>query len=180
MPPGSGVAMAQFNLATARILVVGAKGPSGSMLRTVLTAAGITRIAVIDDPRQALDMLCIEPFEAVFVEGSVQLDDTSFAMAARHNTMLLNPMIPIFAVYGGPRRRDVEMARDQGITDVICRPMSPKTVMEKLRAALVAPRPFIAAPEFFGPDRRAKERSWRGEDRRVVTPKKTKVNFDLS
>ena len=76
------------------------------------------------------------------------------------------------------RRRDVEMSRDQGITDVICRPMSPKTVTDKLRAALRAPRPFIAAPEFFGPDRRAKDRSWRGEDRRAITPRKTKVHFD--
>jgi two-component system, chemotaxis family, chemotaxis protein CheY len=171
--------MAQLDLAAARILVVGAKGPAGSMLRAVLTAAGITHVTLADEPRRGLDMLCAEPFDAVFVEGSTQLDDTSFALAARRNTMLLNPMIPIFAVFGGPRRRDVEMARDQGITDVICRPMSPKTVTDKLRAALRAPRPFIAAPEFFGPDRRAKERSWRGEDRRVRTPKKTKVNFDL-
>jgi two-component system, chemotaxis family, chemotaxis protein CheY len=171
--------MAQLDLAAARILVVGARGPAGSMLRMVLTAAGITRITLADEPRRALDMLCIEPFEAVFVEGSIQLDDTSFAMAARRNTMLLNPMIPIFTIFDGPRRRDVEMARDQGITDVICRPMSPKTVTDKLRAALRAPRPFIVAPEFFGPDRRAKERPWRGRDRRVLTPKKTKVNFDL-
>jgi two-component system, chemotaxis family, chemotaxis protein CheY len=171
--------MTESDLAAARILVVGARGPAGSMLRMVLTAAGITRIALIDEPRRALDLLCVEPFEAVFVEGSIQLDDTSFAMAARRHTMLLNPMIPIFAVFGGPRRRDVEMARDQGITDVICRPMSPKIVTDKLRAALRAPRPFIAAPDFFGPDRRAKERPWRGQDRRVVTPKKTKVKFDL-
>ena len=171
--------MAQLDLAAARILVVGARGPTGSMLRTVLTAAGITRIALVDEPRRALDMLCTEAFEAVFVEGTIQLDDTSFALAARRNTLLLNPMVPIFAVFGGPRRRDVEMARDQGITDVICRPMSPKTVTDKLRAALCAPRPFIAAPAFFGPDRRAKERPLRGDDRRVQTPKKTKVNFDL-
>lgn len=171
--------MAQLDLATARILVVGARGPTGSMLRTVLTAAGITRITLVDEPRRALDMLCTEAFEAVLVEGTIQLDDTSFALAARRNTMLLSPMIPILAVFGGPRRRDVEMARDQGITDVICRPMSPKTVTDKLRAALCAPRPFIAAPAFFGPDRRAKVRPLRGEDRRVHAPKKTKVNFDI-
>ena len=75
--------MAESDLAAARILVVGAKGPAGSMLRMVLTAAGITRITLIDEPRRALDMLCAEPFEAVFVEGTIQLDDTSFAMAAR-------------------------------------------------------------------------------------------------
>ena len=104
--------MTESDFAAARILVVGAKGAAGSMLRTVLSAAGVTRITLADEPRQALDMLCAEPFEAVFVEGTIELDGTSFAMAARRHHSLLNPMIPIFAVFGGPRRRDVEMARE--------------------------------------------------------------------
>ncbi|MBN9553387.1 MAG: hypothetical protein J0H61_01735 [Alphaproteobacteria bacterium] len=170
--------MEQPDLVAARILVLGAKGPGGSMLRAVLSAAGITKVTLVDEPRRALDLLCTDPFEAVFVEGATLLDGKPFAFAARRHAMLLNPMIPIFAVYDGPRRRDVEMSRDQGITDVICRPMSPKTVTDKLRAALRAPRPFIAASDFFGPDRRAKERPWRGEDRRVITPRKTRVHFD--
>jgi hypothetical protein len=44
-----------------------------------------------------------------------------------------------------------------------------------LRVALSTPRPFIAASDFFGPDRRAKERPWRGQDRRTRTPKKMKI-----
>jgi len=170
--------MEQRDLVVARILVLGAKGPGGSMLRAVLSAAGITKVTLVDEPHRALDLLCGDPFDAVFVEGATLLDEKPFALAARRHAMLLNPMIPIFAVYDGPRRCDVEISRDQGITDVICRPMSPKTVTDKLRAALRAPRPFIAAPEFFGPDRRAKERAWRGEDRRVLKPRKAKVNFD--
>ena len=170
--------MAQLDFAKTRVLVVGAKGHAGAMLRTVLTAAGITRVVLIDDPRRALDVLCAEHFDAVFVEGPTKLDGVPFALAARHNAMLLNPMIPIFAVYGGARRRDVEKARDDGVTDVISRPISPKTVTDKLRTALVVPRSFIAAPDFFGPDRRAQERPWQGEDRRAITPKKIKVKVD--
>jgi len=171
--------MTKLDLATARILVVGAKGHAGPVLRTVLTAAGVTRIVMMDDPRRALDLLCSERFAAVFVEGGTELDDLPFAQAARRSPSLINPMIPIFVVYGGARRRDVERSRDDGVTDVICRPMSPKTVGDKLRTALAAPRSFIAAPEFFGPDRRAKERPWRGQDRRKLIPKKTKVVLDL-
>ena len=171
--------MTKLDLAAARVLMVGAKGHAGPTLRTVLTAAGITRVTAVDDPRRALDALCSERFAAAFVEGGTELDGVSFAQAARRCPSLLNPMIPIFVVYGGARRRDVERSRDDGVTDVICRPMSPKTVSDKLRAALSAPRPFIAAPEFFGPDRRAKERPWRGEDRRKRIPRKTKVVLDL-
>ncbi len=171
--------MTKLDLAAARVLIVGAKGHAGPTLRTVLTALGVTRIIMADEPRMALDLLCSERFAAAFVEGGTELDGAPFAQAARRSPSLLNPMIPIFVVYGGPKRRDVERSRDDGVTDVISRPMSPKTVGDKLRAALSAPRPFIAAPEFFGPDRRAKERPWRGENRRKVTPKKAKVVLDL-
>jgi len=50
--------------------------------------------------------------------------------------------------------------------------------MDKVQLALDAPRPFIAAAGFFGPDRRAKERPWRGEDRRSLSPKKIKVSLN--
>lgn len=167
--------MAAFNLASTRVLVVGAKGQTGPLMRTVLTAAGLSKVILIDEPRRALEILCAEQIDAVFVEAAAQLDDVSFALAVRRSSLALNPMIPIFAVYGGARRRDVERERDDGITDVICRPVSPKTISDKLRVALAAPRPFIAAAGFFGPDRRAKERPWRGEDRRTITPKKIKL-----
>lgn len=170
--------MAAFNFASTRVLVVGAKGQAGPLMRTVLTAAGLSKLALIDEPRRALEILCAEPFDAVFAEASARLDDASFALAVRRSDQVLNPMIPIFAVYSGARRRDVEQERDDGVTDVICRPVSPKTVAGKLRLALAAPRPFIAATGFFGPDRRAKERPWRGADRRALTPKKIKVSLN--
>ena len=168
-----------MDLAKTRVLIVGAKGFAGAMLRTVLTAAGIHRIVLIDHPRRALDLLCDEPFDAVFVEDATLVEDTPFALAARRHPRLRNPLIPIFAVYNGARRSDVEKSRDQGVTDVICRPISTKTIIEKLKAALCVPRPFIAAPSFFGPDRRAKDRPWRGSDRRRVSPKKIRLPEEM-
>jgi two-component system chemotaxis response regulator CheY len=167
--------MAAFQLASVRVLVVGAKGQAGPLMRTILAAAGLNQVTLVDEPRHALELLCTEPFEVVFVEAGARLDDTSFALAVRRSNLSLNPMIPIFAVYGGARRRDVERERDDGITDVICRPVSPRTIADKLRVALTAPRPFIAAADFFGPDRRAKERPWREQDRRTRAPKKIKL-----
>ena len=77
--------MTKLDIAAARILIVGAKGHAGPVLRTVLTATGVTRIVMMDDARRALDMLCSERFTAVFVEGGTALDDLSFAQAARRS-----------------------------------------------------------------------------------------------
>jgi two-component system chemotaxis response regulator CheY len=162
-----------------RVLLVGCKGFGLTSLRTVLAAAGVTKIIAMEEPDRALEMLCTENFDAVFVEDDARLDDRPFALSARRSKALLNPMIPVFAVYSRARKRDVETARDLGVHDVIARPISPKTIMEKLGAAIRAPRPFIAAPEFFGPDRRAKSRIYRGEDRRVRAPRKTKIIHEI-
>jgi DNA-binding response OmpR family regulator len=143
------------NLSDVRVLLVARKGSSTQVLRTVFNVAGITKVTSVDEPRRAIELLCVEHFHAVYVEGVLEHDGMPFAQAARRLPSLLNPMIAIFAVFPEARKRDVETARDLGVHDVICRPVSPKTVMTKLRAVLVAPRPFIAAPNFFGPDRRA-------------------------
>lgn len=160
-----------------RVQIVGAKGHAGAMLRVVLTAAGVGHVVLTEDSRRALSLLANEHFDAVFVEET-HLDSLNFVRSARKRAALRNPLIPIFAVYSGPRRHDVERARDLGVTSVICRPVSPKTVSDKLMAALLKPRPFIAAPGFFGPDRRARSRVWRGQDRRKTTPRKGKILVD--
>jgi DNA-binding response OmpR family regulator len=89
-------------------------------------------------------------------------------------------MIPIFALQERARRRDVIDARDEGVTDVITVPVSPRTLMRKLTAATLAPRPFIVAPDFFGPDRRARAgQVFAGKERRVRAARKAKVDFTL-
>ena len=111
---------------------------------------------------------------------AIGVDGMSFPTAARRREGMLNPMIPIFAIREGARRKDVKQARDTGVTDVLTTPISPKTIMAKLHGALVAPRPFIVANEFFGPDRRAKARApYYGSDRRTRVAKKAKVDFTL-
>ncbi|MGH6827555.1 MAG: response regulator [Rhizomicrobium sp.] len=159
-----------------RVQVVGANGHLGTMMRIVLGAAGVGHVALIEDSRRALELLASEHFDAVFVEGAAELDGVAFARSARRHS-LRNPLIPIFAVYEGPRRSDVERARDLGATGVICRPVSPKTISDKLLAALLKPRPFISAPNFFGPDRRAKPQSRRGSERRQRPLRKVKIQL---
>ena len=169
------------NFSDMRVLLLARKGSSTQVMRTVFNLAGVTKVTIVEEPRRAIELLCAEHFHAVFLEGTLEHDGMPFAQAARRVPALLNPMIAIFAVFPEARKRDVETARDLGVHDVICRPVSPKTVMTKLRATLAEPRPFIAAPSFFGPDRRAKSRAAGApaQERRQRIAKKTKVSVAL-
>ena len=109
-------------------------------------------------------------------EAIAAREGVTFALSVRRFGAVLNPMLPIFMFHERVRRRTVETARDAGATGVITCPISPRTVMTKLEAALTDPRPFIKAPEFFGPDRRAKERpAYAGVDRRSRIPRKVRI-----
>lgn len=163
------------------ILIVGAKSHSLLLLRSVLGIAGVTRIAHLPDARSAIAALAQDRYSAVFCDWDVgQVDGMGFAVAARRIPGLLNPMIPIFALQERARRRDVIRARDEGVTDVITVPVSPRTLKRKLDAATAAPRPFIVSAGFFGPDRRVRAGlHFAGKDRRVRAARKAKVDFTL-
>jgi two-component system chemotaxis response regulator CheY len=146
------------------------------VLRSILSVMGVTQVIHVEDTVRAIELLSMEAFQAVFYDPRCEpYDGMPFPVAARRKETMLNPLLPIFALQERARRRDVEQARDAGVTDVVTAPISPKTIMTKMKAA---PRPFILAQEFFGPDRRAKNRApWSGGERRTRTARKQKVDF---
>jgi PleD family two-component response regulator len=163
-----------------RVLLVGAKTHGLAVLRAVLGLAGVSRITQVEQPGQALKILGTDRFAAVFCEQACQVGDMPFALAARRKPSVLDPAVAIFVLKEQARRRDVEKARDLGATDVLTVPISPRTVIDKLNAAIHAPRPFIVAPDFCGPDRRGRTRkTFGGPERRAREPRKLRVDFTL-
>jgi two-component system, chemotaxis family, chemotaxis protein CheY len=160
-----------------RHLIVGGKPHAVSVLRQVLTILGVRQIQTVAEPLTAIDVLRTRKFTAVLCDESAErCGEEHFAHAARRTPGLVNPLVPIFLVSGGPRRRDVEQARDLGFTDVLTRPVSAAIILKKLRLALRHPRPFIATPDFFGPDRRSQQRAnFHGDDRRTRKPRQVKI-----
>lgn len=170
------------DFADLRVLLVGGKPHAVQTLRTVLTALGLRHVIAVADGPAAIAHLENQAVAAVFCdETTARIDGIEFAVAARRAQGIINPMVPIFLVCASPRRRDIVTARDVGVTDVIVRPFSASTVARKLRTALEAPRPFIKAGAFFGPDRRVEHRPpYKGSERRTRTPRKVRVNVEVS
>ena len=177
MRPGWWPMNERENFAAHRLMIVGGKSHVVQTLRLVLGIVGVRQIRAAADAADAIDLLRAQLFAAVLCdESAAGSGPHAFGFAARRTAGLLNPMIPIFLICGGPRRRDVEAARDLGYTDVITRPVSAATLMRKFNLALKYPRSFIASTDFFGPDRRASSRGeFRGLDRRTRKARQVKV-----
>ena len=144
--------MERTDFSAHRVLVVGKKTHSIQLLRSVLGIAGVGKIIHVEEGRRALDLLEMEAFSAVYCDHKVgPVSGMPFLVAPRRKDQLLNPMVPIFVLQDRARRRDVEAARDTGVTDVLTMPISPKTLLTKLYAATQVPRPFIVSPDFSDP-----------------------------
>ncbi len=165
------------DLKSLRVLLVGGKPASVQILRTAFGLLGMKQVAAIAESARAIEALRSQTFAAIFCDaGAEQFKGMNFPVAARRAPGIVNPMTPLFVIYTNARQRQVEHARDVGVTDVLTHPVSAATIARKLRVALQAPRPFIVAPTFFGPDRRGKRAQvWSGDERRKRVAKKTKV-----
>ncbi|MEP3072011.1 hypothetical protein [Maricaulis sp.] len=65
---------------------------------------------------------------------------------------------PIIMVSQPRSRREIEMARDVGVTEFIITPIAPITLQTRIRSLYETPREFVASPRFNGPDRRRRKR----------------------
>jgi hypothetical protein len=59
-------------------------------------------------------------------------------------------------------------ARDAGVTEFLCKPISAKALYERILNVVANPRPFIKSKTYFGPDRR------RGVNPNYVGPERRK------
>ena len=61
----------------------------------------------------------------------------------------------------------VRAARDVGVTEVLCKPVTAEGLTKRLLEVIERPRPFVKAPKYTGPDRRRDVPSTlKGSDRR--------------
>jgi len=90
----------------------------------------------------------------------------------RTNPQSPNPFVPVIMLTGHTLIEDVNKARDAGINEFIAKPVSVKTMMQRLVAVIEHPRPYVRTAAYFGPCRRRRSDSdYRGPERRSASPK---------
>jgi len=75
---------------------------------------------------------------------------------------------PIILVSAFASEEIIVGARNAGTNEALVKPISGQLLASRILAVINKPRSFIKAPDFFGPDRRRKDRPFKGEDRRKI------------
>jgi CheY-like chemotaxis protein len=85
------------------------------------------------------------------------VDGNLFLHWIRTNRDVPDRFVPFVMVSGAADLFVVEQARDTGVSEVMAKPFSARTVADHILAVVNSPRQFVLAPGYFGPDRRRAE-----------------------
>lgn len=135
------------------ILVVDSQPAIVDLMAGVLQMLGIQKIISRTDGQNALT--AFERFmpDLLIIDWDLNnIDGIDFTKTIRKSSK--NPYIPIIFMTAFSSEKRVVEARDSGITEFLKKPFTTDDLYKRIETIIEKPRPFIKAPEFFGPDRR--------------------------
>jgi two-component system chemotaxis response regulator CheY len=150
------------------ILVVDDHRFMQQVMRMMLNELGVRKVMAALTVDEGLRILGSQQFDIVIADylmgGSTGAE---FTRLARSEHFSGDRFVPIIACTADTTPRTVKELRDAGADEILCKPVSPRMIWAKLAAVINARRRFVTAPEFFGPDRRRRDRYMKpGDDRR--------------
>ncbi len=137
------------------VLVVDDNKQMRFLLRCLLRAGGVISIAEADSAYSAFDYMRMRPVDLIIVDWMMRpVDGLAFTRMIRWNHDSPNPYIPLLMVTAHTEASRVAAARDAGVSGFIRKPVSARTLFDRITTVLTETRMFIRTDDFMGPDRR--------------------------
>lgn len=138
-----------------KILVVDDNHYMRILLAEILRAIGVVHIYEASDGAEGLHMMRDYPIDLVLTDLSMQpLDGIDFVRLLRNSPDSPNQLAPVIMVTGHSTFARVNEARDAGVNEFLCKPLTARGVIERLHEAIEHPRRYVRSGDYFGPDRR--------------------------
>lgn len=160
----------RVDFAKLRFLVVDDNAHMRRIVRTLLHGFGAREVHEAEDGAAGLEMFTTHLPDIIIVDWSMPIfDGIELTSMIRRPESAVNPYVPIIMLTGHSERSKVMRARDAGVTEFLCKPISAKSLHQRLLNCVLNPRPFIKTKDYFGPDRRRNSSmSYAGPERRLA------------
>ena len=141
-----------------RVLLVDDNQHMRSIVSAVLGGVGVSQVRECWDGAEALSALRQWSADVAIVDFHMApVDGVEFTRMVRNAADSPNPFLPIIMLTGYSERSRVMEARDAGVTEFIVKPVTARSVLNRLNNVIHNPRPFVRTEDYFGPDRRRKQ-----------------------
>jgi two-component system, chemotaxis family, chemotaxis protein CheY len=161
-----------LDLATLSVLVIDDQPFFRTLLVEVLRSIGVTSVTVADDGLAGLKAFEDKRPDVVITDWMMpNLDGVALTKKIRAHPIEARKQTPIILVTATNQRSKIEFARSCGIDEFILKPISAKSIVERLREVIERPRPFVNLRTYSGPCRRRRaEPNFLGPYRRFDDP----------
>ncbi len=139
-------------LAVTKVLVIDDEYYMRKVVRTLLVSIGVRNIFEAQDGPSGLEAIRTNVPDVVIVDWEMPgLDGAGFVRMVRSPTTFPYPDIPIIMLTGHGERSRVVEAVSVGINEFLLKPVSSKSLQDRLAAVLTKPRPIVQTDDYYGP-----------------------------
>lgn len=144
-----------LDLANMSALVIDDQPFFRTLLVDVLRSLGITNVSVADDGIMGLKAFEEHKPDVVITDWMMpNLDGVALTKKIRAHPIEARRQTPIILVTSTNQRSKIEFARSCGIDEFVLKPISARSIVDRLREVIEKPRPFVNLRTYSGPCRR--------------------------
>jgi len=142
-------------LGALKVLLVDDNQHMRAIVATILKGVGIRDVREARDGAEGLQALRDWPADIAIVDFRMEpIDGVEFTRMIRNAKDSRNPYLPIIMMTGFADRPRVCEARDAGVTELVVKPVTARSVIDRINAVVFHARPFVRTDDYFGPTRR--------------------------
>jgi two-component system, chemotaxis family, chemotaxis protein CheY len=160
--------MVRVNFNRLRFLIIDDNAHMRRITRTLLVGYGSREVFEAEDGATGLEAFTQYLPDIVITDWVMPIfDGLELTQMIRQPGTNANPYVPIIMLTGHTERTRVVGARDAGITEFLAKPISARSLYDRILNLVANPRSFIRTKTYFGPDRRRTVNpSYAGPERR--------------
>jgi two-component system, chemotaxis family, chemotaxis protein CheY len=144
-----------LDLANMSVLAIDDQPFFRALLVEVLRSIGITDVAVAEDGIAGLKLFEERIPDIVITDWMMpNLDGVALTKKIRSHPIEARRQTPVILVTAANQRSKIEFARACGIDEFVLKPISAKSIVDRLREVIEKPRPFVNLRTYAGPCRR--------------------------
>lgn len=165
--------MAKIAFDRLSFLVVDDNAHMRRIVRAILHGFGAREIYEADDGASGLEALESYSPDIMITDWAMPIfDGGELVQMIRNPKACKNAYVPIIMLTAHSEKKRVLEARDLGVNEFLCKPISAKSLFLRIKSIVENPRPFVRTKNYFGPDRRrgSKNKYMGAERRRLEEP----------
>ncbi|MEQ8441798.1 MAG: response regulator [Alphaproteobacteria bacterium] len=159
-----------LDLSRLRILIADDDTFILSLTRSILNGFGISNIELAMDSTKVFDELSAGTYDILILDWDIEPENgVEVTRRIRMDPDSNNRYLPVIMMTGHAELSVVLEARDAGVTEFLAKPMTVRSIYQRVVSVIERPRPFVRSSDYFGPDRRRMDDpNFSGKDRRAA------------